>query len=107
MDGFDCVYCKRDVVVVLKSGLDFEVMRNFCRFGDDYEMIVVRICGLLLVGCYLKVGQRVGGISALLELLGDLESAGFRDIVVAGDLNAKMRSLGNVVSNAAGVLLER
>jgi hypothetical protein len=97
------ISCSPDLNIYIKQGLAFEILHN-SNIGNICEFCVILSKGIVYIFAYLRNGKDSLGISHLIEIILELRSS-FTQIVVIGDLNAKLLSLGNRKSNAAGSIL--
>ena len=102
--NFYHVSCSPDLNIYIKKDTTFSILDNL-NFQNCCELICMKLEQLTLVFCYLRNGKSCDGVTYLLEYVLRLHQE-HSNVVILGDLNARMRSLGNRTSNAAGVSLQ-
>jgi hypothetical protein len=88
----------------VKQSIAFGILLNK-NFNNECEVIALKTNETIFLFAYLRNGKKNTGISKLLELV-LLYYQLSPKIIVLGDLNARMRSLGNSSSNTAGTALQ-
>jgi hypothetical protein len=101
---YQTISCSPDLSVFIRKNIQFQVILNQ-NINNAFEVIAVKVSSLLFILCYLRDGKRKDGMSHLIELILSLSQT-HRNIIILGDLNARMLQLGNSASNAAGRTLE-
>lgn len=104
ISNFYHIECSPDLNLYVNKQTPFLLIDSI-NFMSCCELISIQIGQTLLVFCYLRSGKKSSGISYLMEYILEL-SQRFSKIVIIGDLNARLRLLGNRTSNAAGNYLQ-
>ena len=100
---FHHISCSQDLNVYVRQDLSFEILIN-SNFNNLCELCAIKIGTIVYVFAYLRNGKEKTGISQLLEIILELRTL-YSQIVVIGDLNAKILALGNRKANTAGNIL--
>jgi hypothetical protein len=103
--NYSSLVCTKDLSVFVKNNIRFHVLENI-NLNNVFESITVKINGTVFFFCYLRDGKSSVGISTLIEKV-LFQYCSIKKIIVIGDLNARMLSLGNTRSNCAGNALEK
>lgn len=104
LPNFYHITCSPDLNIYINHQTVFSIL-NIVTFQNCCEIICIKVDTLTLVFTYLRNGKATDGINFLLEYVLQLHQL-HSNIIIFGDLNARMRSLGNNSSNAAGVALQ-
>ena len=104
--GFSEPNGRRGLATFVSPTKKFKILQQFSLKSPNLTMVTVKHYNMVIVQAYVPDGGRHDGISELVEQLEDLESI-FENIVVLGDLNARLGVLPNEIPNRAGQYLKR
>jgi hypothetical protein len=93
----------KDLLLYIKKDISFNVILKIS--SAEFDFIAISIESTAFVFAYLRHGNNTIGISKLYEVLLEIRH-NFSNILIIGDLNARLSILGHSSRNAAGVSLE-
>ena len=99
--GFNHKSGRRGLGSFAHTNLKLKYLEPYCLQTEWMTMITGRIGKVVVVFVYVANGSRFDGIEEVLDKLGLLAML-YKDIVVLGDLNARMGLLEDESTNAAG-----
>jgi hypothetical protein len=102
LPDFISIKCSKDLIILAKRDVRFSIIRKHSSPCADF--VFLQIAGTIYVFSYLRDGKSAEGISSLLEAV-LLQWKKNPNMIIIGDLNARMEILGNRSSNCAGTTL--
>jgi hypothetical protein len=104
LPNYHSITCSQDLSIFIQTNLQFRILMNL-NIDDTFEVITIEILNNIIIFCYLRDGKKKDGINHLLEhLLSFYQKS--KNVIVIGDLNARLKSLGNSSFNTAGRILD-
>jgi hypothetical protein len=104
LPNYHSIMCSQDLSIFIQTNIKFRILMNL-NIDDIFEMITIQILNNIVIFCYLRDGKQKDGINHLLEHLLNYYQQ-FKNVIVIGDLNARLKTLGNSSFNTAGRILD-
>ena len=104
--GFSDPSGRRGLAVFVNPQLKFRYLSEFSVRTDEYHMVTLQHRRLIVVQVYCPHGMNNSGLKEVVDKLDSLAEI-YEDVVVCGDLNARMGLVESEGFNANGKLLRQ